>query len=861
MVGSGHRVHHTALASLRNSASTIDLPASLRKARRVHLRAAMSPLLMYRSLRRTPALSAAAIACAAIGVAATTSVATLISATLMRPVPFPHADRLVRVWLAEAGGDPRVMLSIPDLRDIESSIRSFDAFLGTARSRLIAMLPTGAARMRGEGVTRDYFPALGVRPQLGRFLVPDDFEPDAPHVMVLSAATWVRHYGADPSAIGRTLRAGDIAYTIVGVAPSTFHGTVEQDIVEFWVPLPQYLPARLLTDRSGRSAWAIGRLRDATTPAAADAEVQALFAALREQHPGVYERLSVRLEPIGENWRVDFRTSGALLFGAAALLLLIAALNVAGLLVARTLDRRRELAIRASLGASRRRAIIELTAEGVVLVGLGGLVGAFYAPELLALCLAASPVPLPRYVSLVPDRLTTVISFATVLSAGLLAGGVPAVLSSRVDPADALKQSGRGAIGGAGERAWGSWVVAAEVALTLALLVAGGLLLRSYQALSTLDVGYRVDGIARLAMTVSAEDVRDQQSLDAFYVRLRNELLAHPGVEHVGLASPTLPPWDPQRARISFAELPPQLLENGLAAGIHFSDPGLLPMLGVTVVAGRNFDTSDASAEAPVAIVSRTLAGRLGGLHAALGREIRIVTDPMLPSSPLRIVGVAEDVTYDGLGEQGTGRLIRYGDTGDARAARDDVYLPLAGSSQRTVSIGAFTRGDAASMIEPLRQQIGRIAPASAVYWTGTMGDELAIEYAAPRFYALLINVFSLGALTLTGVGLFAVLSHLVARRTGEIGLRAALGATRGHLVSYVARLSLPPLVCGLGLGALGAVVAARATAGVLYGVSPFDLAAFAGGAAALIVVAAIAAALPARRAARIDPMIALRQE
>jgi putative ABC transport system permease protein len=821
----------------------------------------MTPFRILRSLRRTPALSIAAIACAAIGVAATTAVAALISATLVRPVPFPHADRLVRVWLAEPGGDSRVMLSIPDLRDLDGHIRSFDAFMGTARSRLIAMLPSGAARMRGEGVTRDYFTALGVRPQLGRLLADDDFKSDAPLVMVLSAATWVRHFGADPAVIGRTLRTGDLAYTIVGVAPATFHGTVEQDIVEFWMPLQQFLPASYITNRTGRAAWAIGRLRENIAPGAAEAEVEALFAALREQHPDVYRDVRVRLEPMGDNWRADFRASGALLFGAAALLLVIASLNIAGLLVARALDRRRELAIRAALGASRRRAVFELVMEGMVLVGLGGLIGAFYAPDVLALFLQASPVPLPHYLSLAPDRTTMLMAIATIFVAGLLAGGLPAAFSSRVDPAEALKQSGRGSIRGAGERVWGSWVVGGEIGLTLALLVAGGLLLRSYQTLSTFDVGYRVDGVARLAMSVSTMDVRDAPALTAFYERLRRELLAHPGVDHVGLASPTLPPWDPQRAGVRFAELPPERSENGLPAGIHYADPGLLPLLDVPLLAGRNFESTDTAGEAPVAIVSRTLANRLGGTDAALGRDITIVGDPMLPGSPLRIVGVAEDVTYDGLGEQGTGRLIQYRDGQDSRASRDDVYLPLAGSMQRTVSIGVLVRGDEASMIEPLRQRIGRVAPSSAVYWTGIMRDELSIEYAAPRFYALLINVFSLSALALTGVGLFAVLSHLVARRTGEIGLRAALGASRAHLVAYVARLSVPPLICGLIVGGLGAGVAARAAVGVLYGVSPFDAAAFAGGAVALLAVAALATALPARRAARVDPMVALRME
>jgi predicted permease len=819
----------------------------------------LSLTAIFRSLRRTPALGAAAIACAAIGVAAATAVATLISATLLRSVPFPHGDRLVRVWLAD-GNDDRMMLSIPEVRDLEAGVRSFDAFLGTARSRLIAMLPSGAARMRGEGVTRDYFGALGLRPQLGRLLTTGDFAPDAPRVMVISAATWVNHYGADRSAVGRTLRAGDEIYTIVGVAPSSFQGTVEQDVVEFWVPLQQYLPAALVDDRTGRSAWVIGRLREGASPAAAEAEVRALFAALAEQHPGIYQRLSARVEPMGENWRVDFRRSGAVLFAAALVLLIIGALNVAGLLVARALDRRRELAVRAALGASRAQLVLQLMAEALMLVAIGGGIGAWVAPSLLQLFLQASPVPLPAYLSLAPDKTTTAIAVLTIAIAGLLAGGLPAAFSTRVDPADALKQSGRGSLRGAGERRWGSLVVGGEIALTLALLVAGGLLLRSYRTLSTFELGYHVAGIARLAMTASTLDV-PAASLPAFYERLRAELQAHPGVERVGLVSPTLPPWDAQRGAIRFAGLPDTIAEHGLPAGVHYADPGLLPLLGVRLLSGRNIETTDGPDRTPVAVISRTLASRMGGIDAALGREVSIAVDPSMPGETARVVGVADDVRYDGMGEQGTGRLIRYADAGDGRASRDDVYLPLAGSRQRTISIGVFTRGDEAAIVEPLRQRIGRVAPTSAVYWTVTMRDALSIEYAAPRFYAVLVNAFSVSALLLTGVGLFAVLSHLVSRRTGEIGLRRALGASALHLAGYIVRLSLPPLAAGMAAGALGAMVIARTAAGVLYGISPFDAAAFAGGAAAVCAVAVIAAAVPARRAATVDPMVALRRE
>ena len=303
------------------------------------------------SLRSTPLLSIAAVLCAAIGVSATTAAAALFSAVAVRGVPFPDADRLVRVWLANtASGETRGSLSIPELRDLEGHVASFDAFLGTARSRAVGLLDSGAERLRGEGVTPDYFPTLGLRALHGRLLTGADFAAGAPRVTVISARFWASRFGGDPAVVGRPLRTEAAVFTIVGVAPPGFDGTVESDIIEFWMPLPQYLPAALIDSRTGRSAWAIARLAPGVTQAAAQAELAGHLAAWTDAHPTLYRDLQLRVEPMGENWRGGFKTGAALLLGAVVLLLVIAALNVAGLLVARTIDRRRELAMRAALG-------------------------------------------------------------------------------------------------------------------------------------------------------------------------------------------------------------------------------------------------------------------------------------------------------------------------------------------------------------------------------------------------------------------------------------------------------------------------------------------------------------------------------
>jgi putative ABC transport system permease protein len=507
-----------------------------------------------RSLRRAPGLGLAAIACIGLGTAATATVATLVSATLLRPVPFPDAERLVRIWLDEPGVNPRIELSIPDVADF-ARMSSFDAFLGIARVRVVALFNAGAERLRGEGVSAGYFETLGVRPSLGRLLLPSDHRGDAASVLVLSHGTWMRHYGSDPGVIGREFRTERATYTIVGVAQPRFAGTIENDIVEFFIPIEQYEPRATITNRNAQLTWIIARLKPGITPAAAQAEAEAVRRALAEQFPDRYTRVRATVEPFGESWRQELRGGGGLLFGAAALLLIVAAINVGCLLLARVIDRRRELAICAALGADRRRLMLQLFTEALVLVAAGGAVGALAGPWLLDAFLAASPVTLPTYLRLDADAVTVCLAAGTLAIAGLVAGTVPAMIGRRVAPGDVLREGARGTLGRGVERTWGALLIAGETALTLMLLVAGGLLVRSFERLETLDMGFERHRIARLAVTLNRTDIGDRSRLPALYERLSRELALVPGVERIGLVAPTLPPWDASRARIRFDEL------------------------------------------------------------------------------------------------------------------------------------------------------------------------------------------------------------------------------------------------------------------------------------------------------------------
>ena len=814
----------------------------------------MSLTPVVRGLVRSPALTIAATLCTAIGVAATTAVATLANSVLLRPVPFPDAGRLVRVWLEEPGVDPRVSLSIPESRDLQR-LPVFEQAFATARVRVVGVHNDGAERLRGEGVDHGYFERLGLRPEIGRLLQAEDHLPAASPVIVIGHGLWTRGYGGSPSAIGATLRTQRGAYTIVGVTPRSFLGTVEDDQVEFWMPIEQYEPRTMITDRNARQTWFLGALRAGVTPADLDRLLAATTEEWKSRDADRYRRLQLRAEPFGDSWRAGLRRGTTMLGGAAVLLLFIAALNVGCLLLARVLDRAREFALRQALGAGRARLVRQLMAEALVLCAGGGLLGVVLGPPVLTALLSVAPIALPSYLTVAPDGRVAAVAVVVLLVAGLIAGTAPALVGSSLRGGEALQAGSRGVVGKARERRWIPILIGAEVAMTLVILFAGGLLVRSLDRLSSFDLGYAREGIARLAVTFSRDDAGEEEGRAATYDRLATAVLGTPGVSGVGLIAPTLPPYDPSRARVRFAGLDP----DGLPAGLHRIDHRLLPVLGVPVVAGRNFHPGERT---DTVIVSRGLASRMGGEEVALGQRLRVSPiDHGDPEGEFLVVGVAADVAFDGFTEQDTRRTIDYTSAADPRSGRWDVYLPLDRFPALTVSVAVATTGSASAIIEPARRSITRVAPTSAIHWVGTMVDDVALEYAPARFYGALVGAFSLSALLLTCVGLFALLWHTAATRTGEMGLRLALGARPSGVAWLIVASATRPLMVGAVAGMLGALWVGEWLRGFLYGVPPLDPVSLAGATAVMVVGCLAASLVPARRAASVDPLTALKSE
>jgi len=793
--------------------------------------------------RRAPGFATAAIGCLALGIAASGAVLTLFASAILRPLPFPDAERLVRIWSEDPGRELRGELSYPDVQDLQQSVTTLDRLAATARARQYLLSVDGARRVEGEAVTPEYFELLGIRPYMGRLFVRDDFAGDAAATMLLSYGTWNAYFDADPDIIGSVVNTADRDYTVIGVLPAGFYGTIEEDIpdLEFWVPIAHELTANQMVRRDIAGIWTLGRLAPGVTLEQAASEVRAIGARLAQAFPDTRGPYELRIEPMGANWREGLRQQNYLLLIAAGLLLAVATANVAGLLMTRTFDRRRELALRAALGAGRARIVRQVFIETLLLTVVGAAVGLGLAPGILRAFLRIAPEEVPLYVSMSPDVTALLLAAGVVTVAALVATAAPAAVGLRVSPGHVLRGGGRGATSARNERRAGAVLVGAEVALSTVVIVFGGLLLRSYQSMTSADLGFRSAGILMMAIFPTERDVPEAQDLPAFNERLRATVLAEPGVEAVGLIWPAPPPSFGIQTRIFFDRMPDDVREHGLGVDIRGADPSFFPVMEIPLRAGRNIEDGDRQGEAPVVVVSESVAQLMGGAEAAVGQTIET------RFAPLRIIGVVADVVF-------TGPV-------DRRPRDLDIYLPLSQIPERIVSMVIRTAGDPNRFIAPLRERLVRLAPNSPLDWVSSINTELADRLEGRMFYVVLLGAFAWSALMLTAVGIFAVLANQVARRSGEFGVRRALGAGQTRIIIDVMRRGILVSGAGLLIGAVGALVTGRLLRSAIAQIDSFDLVAFGGGAAVIIAVTLVASYLPAARAARVAPVEALRSE
>jgi putative ABC transport system permease protein len=808
-----------------------------------------------RGLARSPRLAVAAVLCVAIGIAAVVAIVTLVNAALLRSLPYPEADRLVRLWTSVAEGNPRSGVSIPDFEDIRRESGTFELLAATARERFVFLGEERAERMRGEAVSTDYFAITGARPQSGRVFAAEEQQRTGPRAMLISERVRQTWFGGATDVVGRTLRIDpgrpgveELDYTVVGVMSPGFAGTVEDDVVDFWIPLSQFGSEEIQQQRDGRVLWVLGRLRAGVGLADAQQELTSVTGSLSEQHADANTGASGWLEPAGENWRQGLRGGLYTLQGAALLLLLIACINVANLLLARLAERSRELAVRQSLGAAPRRIMRQLLTESVVLAAAGGALGMLLSWWIVRLFSLQAAAHAPAWLDISMDLPVAVAAVLLMILTGVAFGSLPALRGATVTLSQALRAGGRGTVSARGTSATAAAMVIVQIAVTVLLLVGAGLLIRSHQALAGAELGYRTDNILRLAVSINASDYGDPEALRRFYVELVQELEATPGVASAGLIFPTVQPWSGFRPSVDYRQAADGEARSVQVHG-HAIEPGFFSTMNMALHRGRMFSAADGPDAPPVAIVSRSFAELIAPDGNALEQNVE------LGGTEFRIVGIAANVQFDSPIAPTASQWRT------ERSPDHDVYVSLHQRPQSLVSIAVHTEVPPAALTEVLTRRINALAPRSPVHWVTTMDESLAERYGETRFYMTLLAGFATAALLLAATGLYALLANSVAQRKAEIGLRMALGARSSDVIAQVLHRGLALVVVGIALGVLLALASGGLIDGLLHGVASDDALVFAAVTAFLAGVALIAVWAPARRAARIDPMQALREE
>jgi predicted permease len=820
-----------------------------------------------RMLLRSPGFSFIAIATMALGVGATTAIYSVIDATLLHPLPYPNPAELVRVEDDLTGlGAQDVGISVPEWRDLQSS----GIFQSVSISSTGADVNlTGSAqpeRLGFKHVTPNYFAVLGVDAQLGRTFDPHDATPGYNLEVVISDGLWRREFGADPHIIGKALRLDNDVYQVVGVMPRGFRdqgSTSEEQSTELWLGagmagLPFPPPQRgIRLERRAVTA----RLKPGLSIAAAEGHLDALVQSLKKQYPAEYPAQSewtVRLIPLGETVVGKVRQSLILLFGAVGLVLLISCVNVANLLLARASVRSREIAVRQALGAQRTRLIRQLLTEILLLFLLGGIAGFAVLFCTQHFLLRLVPESLPHLNDIAVGWGVLVFAVAVSVAAGTIFGLAPAWLMSRVDLIGTLRQEGRSSSGTRERSRVRQILVISELALSLVLMVAAGLLLRSFWDLFKVPPGFNPDRVMAVQTWLpgpndpSADIYRTatQESVLLREILRRSRTL--PGVEEAAVGDGAALPLGHSHIN------PLPLIREGLETkanqapviGGSIVSPEYFHLLGMPLLRGRLFNDQDLEDTPQVAVINQAAARTYWPGQDPLGKRVRLRLDPRDLSSSgtppwTTIVGVTADARTESL----------------ADAVIPQIYRSVYQRPAKDLAI--FLRGqlDPSAISAQVRQQVQSIDPELPVFHAETLDDMLSASLSIRRFSMEMVAFFAATALLLAGLGIYGTISYVVNEQTREIAIRLALGAQRGKILKMVLRRGLRLAAAGAAMGVAGALIVSHLMAGLLYGVSPSDLPTFAGVTFVLTSVALAASYFPALRATRLDPITTLQSE
>ena len=801
-----------------------------------------------RQLRANPMFATVMILTLALAIGANSAIFSVIEGVLLRPLPYPRADRIVRIFL-DSPMYPHFPLNPWDFRDYRDRSRSFTGLAAFTRSDMQLSSGSGQPEMlNGFGITAGFFDVLGLRPELGHEFDRGNEVANSACQVIVSDRLWRTRFAADPNIIGRKITLNAMPFTVIGVMPpgtehpgNEFHSVPYGQHVDVWTP---FWFEGNATQRGSHYIEGFGRLKDGVTAGAAQSELDAIMAELVHEHGADVKRWHVLVVPLDQEIVGSSRPMLLMLLGSVGTVLLIACANAANLLLARAASRRRELAVRLALGAQRVRLVRQMLTESLMLALAGGILGLTLAMGGVKAIVSLLPEDFPRVADIHVSAPVFWFTLGIALGTGILFGLFPALQASRTDPRQGLHEGGRTLTSGRHQQRLRSALVISEVTLACVLLIGAGLMLRSLLKQMHLDPGFQQDHVLTATLSLPEADYKDGEPVVLFCQEMMRDLEALAGVQAAGAGSDL--PWTGWDENTSFdiegRQPPPNTFFH---ARYHVATPDYFRALGTPLVAGRYFTDGDKNHDAPLVVaINEAMAKKYWPGEDAVGKRITFEDHPK-EKDWMTVVGVVGDVK----------------DKPNSPAAAPGLWWPHAQAPFHDVAVVVRFKGDPAAMTTALRDEVHRLNPGLAIAHVQRMDQIVEESVAAPRMEFVLVGLFGALAIVLAGIGTYGVIAYTVSQRTTEFGLRMALGAQRGDLMRMVLSQGARLVVPGAAIGVLLALALGRAMKSLIYGVRPNDPATFVAVAGIVVVVALLASYIPARRAAKADPMRALRAE
>ena len=799
-----------------------------------------------RMLIKSPAFTSVAVLTLALGIGANTAIFSVVNSVLLGTLPYRNAEQLALVWEHSPRNDRNVgnPANFMDWKEQNSSFADMAAFVDT-RSVLIGEGDPEELPM--QLANPNLFSVLGVDAYLGRTLIPGDGEPNQPRVVVLSYGLWQRRFGSDPNIVGRQLNLGRQPTTVVGVMPPNFRwfirkGSLTAKEAEAWMP---YVITNENRVRQGRFLSVVGRLRPGVTMPQAHAEMRTIGTRLEQQFHQFNANWNVNVVPLREQLTGDIRLPLLILLGAVGFVLLIACANVANLLLARAATRQKEIAIRSALGAKRWRVVRQLLTEGLPLAVFGGLFGLLLAWWGTSLLASLSP---PELIDLSEVKINTSV-LAFTLGVSLLTGMIfslaPSLESTRLNLSDSLKEGVKGSSSGTTTHRLRSVLVVVQVALALVLLVCAGLLIRSFNRLNSVDPGFNAENVLTMRVVLPGRKYDEDPKVIGFFKQAIDRIQALPGVESAGAIN-FLPFAGPSAGTDFFIEGQPKPAPGQEPiTSVCVTDVNYFNTMQIPLKRGRLFTEQEATEMRHVVVVNETLARKYFPNEDALGKRITIYMKDPPDLGPTEIIGIVADSRAKNLDGE----------------IEPMSYWPHPELAYSFMTLVIRTKGDASNIAASARNVIQTLDPEQPVSDVRTLDSLLSKSIAKARFTTLLLTLFAGVALVLAAVGIYGVISYLVAQRHHEIGVRMALGAQTGDVLKLVLKNGMVLALIGVAIGIAGAFALTRVMTTLLFGITPTDAVTFGTVSVVLILVALLACYIPARRATKVDPLNALRYE